>query len=124
MRGISTRIAMPLGFFLFISYIIFLADTADLNYGLEIVKIIPYGDKFFHALLYGMMAMFLNYGLGRKKVYGMQLGSVLVLLFATAEEFSQIFIATRTFDLYDLLADVVGVILFSYITISLRGDKK
>lgn len=109
---------LPLGFFLFISYIIFLADTAELNYGLKIARIIPYSDKVMHALLYGMMAMFLNYGLGYKKIYGMLLGAVLVLLFATIEEFSQIFIITRTFDLGDLLADIVGVTLFSFVKVN------
>jgi VanZ family protein len=113
MTEIQKRILYPFGFFLFISYIIFLADTADLNYGLEIVRIIPYGDKFFHALLYGMMAMFLNYGLGFRRVYGVQLGAILVLIFATIEEISQMFISTRTFDLGDLAADLIGVILFS-----------
>lgn len=109
----TKRIMLPFGFFLFICYIIFLADTADLNYGLRIARVIPYSDKVMHALLYGMMAMFLNYGLGYKKIYGLQIGAVLVLLFATIEECSQIFIITRTFDFGDLLADVVGVTLFS-----------
>jgi len=109
----NKRVMFPLSFFFFISYIIFLADTADLNYGLEIVRIIPYGDKFFHALLYGMMAMFLNYGLDYKKFYRVQLGAILVLTFAAIEECSQYFIATRTFDLGDLLADLVGIVLFS-----------
>ena len=113
MRGINVRITLPLSFFIFISYIIFLADTADLNYGLEIVRIIPYGDKFFHALLYGMMAMFLNYGLDYKKIYRLQLGAVIVLTFAAIEECSQYFITTRTFDLDDLLADIIGITLFS-----------
>ncbi len=113
MRAIDPRVTLPSLFFLFISYIIFLADTADLNLGLEIVKVIPYGDKVMHALLYGIMAMLLNYGLRYRTVWGVQLGALLVLQFATIEEFSQLFIDTRTFDTGDLLADLVGVILFS-----------
>jgi len=57
--------------------------------------------------------MLLNYGLSYKKVKGMQLGAIIVLSFAIIEEFSQIYITSRTFDLYDILADIVGVILFS-----------
>jgi hypothetical protein len=109
----NKRVLLPLSFFFFISYIIFLADTADLNIGLLIVKMIPYGDKVLHALLYGIMAILLNYGLRYKKIYRLQLGAVIVLTFATIEEFSQYFIATRTFDLGDLLADLVGITLFS-----------
>ncbi len=74
---------------------------------------IPYGDKLGHATLYGVMAMLLNYGLSYRKIKGLQLGAVLVLTFAILEEFSQIYIPSRTFDLYDILADIVGVLIFS-----------
>ena len=68
-----------------------------------------------HGLLYGMMALLLNYGLGFKTVkFNLQLGSIIVLTFATLEELSQYYIPSRTFDLGDLLADVVGVVLFSF----------
>ena len=39
--------------------------------------------------------------------------SAIVLTFAALEEFSQYWIPSRTFDLWDLGADFVGVILFS-----------
>ena len=74
---------------------------------------IPYGDKICHALLYGMMALLLNYGFGFRKFYTYQVGSIIVLTFATLEEFSQYYIPSHTFDLWDLAADFVGVILFS-----------
>jgi len=121
MKRISLRVTLPFGFFLFIGYIIFLADTASLNLGLEIVKVIPYGDKVMHATLYGMMAMLLNYGLRYRAVWGVQLGAIIVLTFATIEELSQIFIITRTFDMGDLMADFVGVVLFSFIKLQ-QGD--
>ena len=107
------KIAMPLGFFIFISLIIFIADNANYNFALRWVGSIPYGDKIAHATLYGVMAMLLNYGLSYRKIKGIQLGAVLVLTFAIIEEFSQMYIPSRTFDLYDILADIVGVILFS-----------
>ena len=107
------KIVLPLGFFIFISSIIFIADSANYNFALRWVGAIPYGDKIAHAMLYGVMAMLINYALSYRKVKGMLVGSVLVLTFAILEEFSQIYIPSRTFDLYDILADVVGVILFS-----------
>jgi len=61
MTSIHLRILTPLSFFIFISYIIFLADTADYNFAFRVVGYIP----------------------------------------------------SRTFDLGDLLADFVGVSLFS-----------
>jgi len=120
MQSIQVRWFLPLSFFIFISYIIFLADTADYNFAFMLIGHVPYGDKIAHALLYGMMALLLNYGFGfhSYKVLGrghpdLQLGSIIVLTFATFEEFSQYFIPSRTFDFWDLLADFIGVILFS-----------
>lgn len=111
---LNRKLLLPLGFFLLILYIIFLANTADYNMGFALVAYIPYGDKVMHALLYGLMALFLNYGLQYRRLWGMQWGALLVLAFATVEELSQLFVATRTFDLGDLLADLIGVTLFSW----------
>jgi len=138
MSKVTSRWFLPLSFFVFISYIIFLADTADYNFAFSIVGHIPYGDKIAHALLYGMMALFLNYGLGFRRVLLPQylwrknkkklislfqfkgalanapyIGSIIVLIFAVLEECSQYYIPSRTFDLGDLGADFVGVALFS-----------
>ncbi len=116
---IEKRVLLPFGFFLFISYIIFLADTADYNFAFRTIGHIPYGDKIMHALLYGVMAGLLNWGLRYRKVclfgacYTPYLGSVIVLVFAAIEECTQYYIPSRTFDLGDLAADLIGVILFS-----------
>jgi VanZ family protein len=66
------------------------------------------------------MALALNYGLNFRtyKLSGwghpnLQIGAIIVLIFATIEECSQYYIPSRTFDLGDLLADFVGVVLFS-----------
>ena len=133
MNSIPLKITLPLSFFLFISYIIFLADTADYNFAFRVVGHIPYGDKIAHALLYGMMALLLNYGLDFRRgrllshhfkpffaIFGVMaitpyIGSTIVLIFATLEECSQYYIPSRTFDLWDLGADFVGVVLFSFI---------
>jgi len=111
--SIEKKLLFPFGFFVFISYIIFLADTADYNFAFRVVGQIPYGDKICHALLYGVMTFLLNYGLEFRKFYILQLGSFIVFTFALLEEFSQYYIPSRTFDLYDLLADFIGVILVS-----------
>jgi VanZ family protein len=114
------RFAIPFGFFLFISYIIFLADTADYNFAFRMIGHVPYGDKIMHALLYGVMAGLLNWGLGYRRccrfgaiAIAPYKGSVAVLIFAVIEECTQYYIPSRTFDLWDLAADFVGVILFS-----------
>ena len=117
MKVLNFRILLPLGFFIFIAFIIYLADTADHNFAFSLIGHIPYGDKLMHGLLYGVMALFLNFGLNYKSYkwlgFNMQLGAIIVLVFATLEEISQYWLPSRTFDLGDLLADFVGVVLFS-----------
>jgi len=115
MKLLNSRVLLPLGFFIFISFIIYLADTANYNFAFRLIGHIPYGDKVMHGLLYGIMALFLNYGLNYKSFKTLQMGAVIVLTFAILEEISQYWIPSRTFDLGDLLADVVGVVLFSFI---------
>ena len=117
MRADSLRIILPLGFFIFIGFIIYLADSADHNFAFELIGHIPYGDKLMHGLLYGVMALLLNYGLNfkSKKIFGfnLQVGALIVLTFAGLEELSQYWLPSRTCDLVDFVADTVGVILFS-----------
>lgn len=124
MQLFNLKIIIPLTFFIFISFIIFLADTADHNFAFRLVGHIPYGDKIAHALLYGIMALALNYGLNFRSYklselghHDLQIGAIIVLIFATIEECSQYYIPSRTFDLGDLLADFIGVVLFSFIRI-------
>ena len=118
MFSVNLRVALPLSFFIFILFIIFLADSADHNFAFRLIGHIPYGDKIMHGLLYGVMAWLLNYGLNFKtrRLFGfsVQLGAVIVLSFAGIEEITQYWIPSRTFDIMDFLADTVGVILFSF----------
>lgn len=117
MTSNQLRIILPLGFFIFIGYIIFRADTADYNFAFRLIGHIPYGDKLMHGFLYGVMALLLNYGLNFKLYrilgFNMQLGAMIVLTFAGVEEISQYWLPSRTCDIFDFVADTVGVTLFS-----------
>jgi hypothetical protein len=115
MKRLNFRVILPLGFFIFILFIIYLADSADHNFAFRLIGHIPYGDKIMHGILYGTMALFLNYGLNYRSFKTLQMGGIIVLFFAILEEISQYWIPSRTFDLGDLLADFVGVVLFSLI---------
>ena len=119
MRELNLRIILPLSFFLFISFIIYLADTADYNFAFRVIGSIPNGDKLMHGLLYGVMALLLNYGLNfkSKKIFGfnMQVGAIVVLTFAGLEEITQYWLPSRTCDIFDFVADMVGVTLFSFL---------
>jgi VanZ family protein len=76
---------------------------------------VPAGDKWGHFLLFGGLAFLANVAMnGRRIRWGsltMLKGSVVVLIPTVLEEFSQIFFRSRTFDLLDLVADFVGILL-------------
>ncbi|RUM68020.1 MAG: trypsin [Sulfurovum sp.] len=117
MQSNKLRTILPLSFFIFIVFIIYLADTADYNFAFRMIGHIHNGDKIMHGLLYGIMALLLNYGLNfkSKKIFGfnLQVGAMIVLTFAGLEEITQYWLPSRTCDFFDFVADTVGVILFS-----------
>ena len=113
-------------FFMFICWAIIQANRGAESIFSDIVHLLPYGDKLGHALLFGMLALLMNLALNGRSIlvrrWPLQLGSVLVLSFALIEELTQLYFPSRTFDLGDLLADVVGVMAFTLL--SLRYTKK
>lgn len=102
--------------FLFILWMVLLANTGQSSIFFDLVMRIPYGDKVGHLCLFGGLTFvsivalkFRTISLFGVKLY---LGAVLVSCFAIAEEGSQYFLPTRTFDFVDLLADTCGITLF------------
>lgn len=95
--------------------IIFLADLKGTKYLINFVGNIRYGDKIGHFVLFGIFAFLLNLSFNLRNVgFGKiryLLGSLIVLVIVTLEEFSQIFIRRRTFDLNDLVFDYLGIFL-------------
>jgi polysaccharide biosynthesis protein VpsQ len=95
--------------------IIFVADTKSTRYVLSFVGNIPFGDKLGHFFLMGIFAFLFNLSLSCRKVWRVLLGSLIVLGIVVIEEFSQIFIRGRSFDLTDLVADFLGILIFGKI---------
>lgn len=106
-------------FFTFILWIIFLANTGSNNILFDIIRSIPNGDKFGHFFLYGMLTLVINLELKSKTInigkYNLLLGTVLVCIFVVLEELSQGFIPSRTLDYQDLLADAMGIYIFTFV---------
>lgn len=99
--------------------VVYLANTgSDL---LRIFYGIPNFDKVGHFTLFGILAFFVNKAMGCKKteVLGnvVLTGSLWIVLFVGLEELSQIFIATRNFDVSDLMYDLVGIYLGGFIAV-------
>ncbi len=98
--------------------IIFLADINGTNY-FSFIRNVPFGDKIGHFLLMGMFSFLLNLALKAKTsrlwFFRYLLGSLIVFGLVTLEEFSQIFVRGRTFDLTDLIANYAGIFIFGEI---------
>ena len=111
---------LSLIFFSFILWIIYLANTGQSSIFFRLIATIPYGDKVGHFCLFGLLSLGANvlfklksYRIAKFNIYA---GSIFVLSFALIEELSQYFIPSRTLDIFDLLADLSGVVIFHFIT--------
>ena len=106
-------------FFIFIVWIITISNAGDSNVFIDSVRAIPYGDKLGHLSLYAVLAALVHLSIKKpsRKHFGLPLGCALVLVFALFEELSQGFFPnTRTLDVGDALADLIGVYLAGWIT--------
>jgi len=104
------------GVTLFILYAIYLANTGTPNIFDDIIRWIPQGDKIGHFVMMGLLALVVNLAMGDKPCcrwkigrWAVLSGTLIVAFFVTLEEFSQMFVATRTFNPLDLLADYLGM---------------
>ena len=114
-------------FFIFILWVIYLANTGQQSIFFELVRLIPYGDKIAHLILFGLLTLFANlasgfrvFSVGIKNVFW---GTAAVFVFVTIEELSQHFIPSRALDIYDYGADMLGILLFTWISGSLAKRK-
>ncbi len=111
---------LVLGYGLFILWVIYMADTGQSIAFFQLVKALPYGDKLGHFFLFGLLTFGLNIALNFKvlkckqgRIYH---ASIVVGIFVFAEELSQCFLPSRTFDVTDLCADIVGILVFSFLS--------
>jgi VanZ family protein len=86
----------------------------------------PFSDKFAHAGVYGLLAFLLGRALStvdrvqRNPVWLWAFAVVLSTLYGLSDEWHQSFVAARTADPADLLADAVGAAAGAWIWLKLR----
>lgn len=107
---------LPFGLWLaFVVTIIVCADRGGLRTFLGWVNSLPLGDKAGHLFLIGVMAFLLNHALAYRVfslgALSLQRGGLIIGAVMTLEEFSQLWFTSRTFDLGDLLANSLGVLV-------------
>ena len=96
------------------------------NIGLSIFQFmndIAHLDKVGHFILFGLLSFTLTFALKHKsvKLKGITLpvGAAIIMSATIIEECSQIYIASRTFSFFDMLANITGVICFSVLAHSM-----
>ncbi len=106
----------PTLLFFFIAWVIYLADSVQDNW-VKSLGSVEHLDKIAHFSLFGVFALLLNKMLNFRKLKVFNtpilIGSIIVLTFAIAEEFSQISFESRTFDVIDMIFDLLGILFFS-----------
>lgn len=120
MTGEIMRWLPALALFGLLAWVILEADLGKPNYFIQLGASMPYGDKIGHLLLFGVLALLLNFATKARQVavgpLRLYLGVVLTLGFALLEEGSQLLFPSRSFELLDILADLFGVTLATLVT--------
>lgn len=108
--------------FAFVLFMVGLVALADSGHGSQFFRLankVPGGDKIGHFLLFGTLSFLVNLVLRAAEIrfgrIAILKGSAAVLFVATLEEFSQLFLRSRSFDLGDLTADILGIWLFGWL---------
>lgn len=111
-------------FALFVIAVIILADRNSIPPFIREIYDFPNGDKVGHLILFGLLnfsltsAFLSRFFLNRERV-ALSVGLILALAI-TAEEFSQQYFSARTFDLVDLIASYVGLLLGGWAALRLK----
>ena len=111
---------ITLAYFVFLIAVVVSATNHWYGHAFAMVKEFP-GDKAMHFVLVGLLAFLVNLSLQAKlihwKKFWVPLGTLCLLILATVEEFSQMFLVHRTFDLLDLFFNVSGILLLGWLAI-------
>jgi len=115
---IITKNIIALAYLGFIAILLIVSDIGYLNKSRGwLAENVFYYDKAGHFILIGLLAFVVNVLLMKRNAKSFNptllIGSYLTFAFATIEEFSQIFIESRSFNVYDLIANYLGIAFFS-----------
>jgi len=118
---------LTISFIVLVILIIIIADLGLGNVFFPFLYRIPLADKIGHFVLMGILSYLVNSFMKVRKIKiltaDVLLGSLLVLVVVTVEEFSQILLQYRSFSLTDLVCDCAGIFLFGRIALFLAERK-
>ncbi len=114
-------VAAALLFIAFIVGVIIIADRADGPPFWSFINRIPWGDKVGHLGLIGTLSFLCNLAFRTRKWRYATLTTMVLLVLLTGEELSQAFVPSRHLDLFDWLADLVGLALGQWMAYGVRA---
>ena len=117
--GTRTRWVVAVLWLAVVGLIIFCADRRLLQPFFGFITSHPGFDKIGHFCLIGGTCFLLNLALGLRTwpAFGRRwlIGSIVVAVAFTIEEFTQMWFPSRSFDLLDLAADYAGILVFGWL---------
>jgi VanZ family protein len=113
-------------FFLLLAWVIIQANLGNKLALFNLIALVPLGDKISHMVLWGFLSGLTIIAFKRKyivyKTIEVPVGALVVFVLAALEEVSQLFFVNRNFDLFDLLADIIGIYL-SVVIVNYRKNE-
>jgi polysaccharide biosynthesis protein VpsQ len=99
----------------FVLLVVLLADLGLMSWFREYASQYPGIDKVLHFILVGFLSWILIFAFNAKRLNllgsSLFVGTIVTFSLVTLEECSQLLIATRRFELLDLLADYFGILV-------------
>ena len=106
-----------IAFWFYIGIIISISVSAYLKIIPSEIKQFPYYDTILHFLLMGFSAFLGHLAFNKRKIsifnFSLPLVPIIISFFVLFEECLQILSPHRSFDLVDLAADFIGIVLFT-----------
>lgn len=111
---------VTLVYLLFIVWAVLATDQGELPEPFMLVYKYPGLDKLTHFVLLGLMTYLLNISLANRQINlfsrSVLLGSAITFLLVILEEFSQLFISTRTSTWGDLASSTLGILIADWLS--------
>lgn len=105
-------------------WFVYILNTGQETSFMKLVALLPFDDKFIHAIAFGFLAFSLNFALKFKTLrldqHNIFVGSIAIGGIAILEELAHGILATRSLDFFDLFAVCIGIIIFNYITLAFK----
>lgn len=125
MRKLTLIRCFACGFIAFLLAVVVIANRGEGNQWWPFLSSIPYGDKAGHVGLFGTLSLLCNLAFPNRRPSRLPSWitktSLVLLTIVTLEEISQAFLPARSLDLFDWLADLLGIACGQALALAILG---